>query len=1084
MRIKKILFILYLMLLLLLINSTFVIGVEERQVIITNATKVLSPLENRPYSIVYTFTTNITPPSGTTFKKQITTYPKLSKIVQNRTCSLEGYYYYEAKGAIYFTENDVQYKVSYNVTVKVTHLAGHHYKEGKCIECGLGCQHNSLTEVRTETKAATCTSPKLELRYRECRNGCGVKFDEDGNIPAKWEEIGSPLGHYYEGGTCQRCGDIYEEGDVGEGPDTEQKPVVCNHTYTDATCTEPKKCRWCGITEGAALGHTWLNGVCTRCGELQTEGVLNKWSLDNPKNPTGTVAELLTDGTLIIYSEISEDKEYAIADYQHPTFGDKEKMCPITGRERIKKVHFKGNPTNIGSYLFYYCNNIEEVIIDNPEGIQYIGSGAFFGCKNLKEFTIPENVTMIGARAFCHCHVLETLDFSNAKGLLRIGHEVARDCYSLENVKLPEGLKVIGYEAFLNCISLKNVFIPTTVVAMGTKGDDINETGLGVSTQLTDVEKEQGNTTGYNNIFTVDFSRNKGQTEYKGFIKRVLEKNSVTYNETTSLQDITELLTKTRVWYYSTCSIAKTYDAQQAATEMEISELRWDISNSKDYGDNVIATLDINGKLTIEGNGQIKDYSEGKTPWFEVRDKIKNVEIKEGITKVGSYLFYNHANTTTITLTNTITSIGEKAFFNCTSLTSIMIPWGTYIEKDSNAFGVDKEGNCAKLVISYYEDSEMMSAYANNPENKIANREYRTIKVKSIEVKEPYETNYYENELLNTENLVMEVTYENDFVHEFLGDNDNVRYSKTILDTVGENTITIDYYNKTTNIKVNVSHKFDKGVETKKATCTEDGVKTYTCTECKETKTNTIPKLGHDFSEEYTTDKKATCKEAGSESRHCTRTGCNEKTDVRVIPATGNHTWDNGVTTKPATCTEDGVKTYTCTECRETKTESIEKTGHNFEDGKCTNCGEELPKVEVESDEYTVDSLKYYISSIQPETTVREFKQKLETNATKKELFNDKKAVGEDELVVTGMKLKLSLNDEVVEFTLIVKGDVNSDGYADFKDIATINKHRLGKNTIQEVYLLRAANVEEDEEVDFKDIVKINKFRLEKITKL
>ncbi len=47
----------------------------------------------------------------------------------------------------------------------------------------------------------------------------------------------------------------------------------------------------------------------------------------------------------------------------------------------------------------------------------------------------------------------------------------------------------------------------------------------------------------------------------------------------------------------------------------------------------------------------------------------------------------------------------------------------------------------------------------------------------------------------------------------------------------------------------------------------------------------------------------------------------------------GNHTWDDGKVTSAPTCTEKGVKTYTCVKCNETKTEDIDKLGHDFENG-------------------------------------------------------------------------------------------------------------------------------------------------------
>ena len=68
----------------------------------------------------------------------------------------------------------------------------------------------------------------------------------------------------------------------------------------------------------------------------------------------------------------------------------------------------------------------------------------------------------------------------------------------------------------------------------------------------------------------------------------------------------------------------------------------------------------------------------------------------------------------------------------------------------------------------------------------------------------------------------------------------------------------------------------------KEPTCTEEGLKVYTCENCGETKEETLPALGHDYSKEWTVDKEATYYEDGSKSHHCTR--CDAKIDVTVIP--------------------------------------------------------------------------------------------------------------------------------------------------------------------------------------------------------
>ena len=123
------------------------------------------------------------------------------------------------------------------------------------------------------------------------------------------------------------------------------------------------------------------------------------------------------------------------------------------------------------------------------------------------------------------------------------------------------------------------------------------------------------------------------------------------------------------------------------------------------------------------------------------------------------------------------------------------------------------------------------------------------------------------------------------------------------------------------------NHDWDEGVITTEPTCTKDGVKTYTCKDCKTTKTEEVKALGHDYSKDWTIDKKATCTEEGSKSHHCTR--CGSKVDTTVIPKT-SHNFDNGVITTAPTCTKDGVKTYTCKDCKTTKTEEVKALGHDY----------------------------------------------------------------------------------------------------------------------------------------------------------
>ena len=80
------------------------------------------------------------------------------------------------------------------------------------------------------------------------------------------------------------------------------------------------------------------------------------------------------------------------------------------------------------------------------------------------------------------------------------------------------------------------------------------------------------------------------------------------------------------------------------------------------------------GTLTISGSGPMYDYNYQTTPWYwDYRHYISKIVIKDGLTTIGNYAFYG-CEVRSVTIPNTVTSIGECAFGSCTSLTSITIP--------------------------------------------------------------------------------------------------------------------------------------------------------------------------------------------------------------------------------------------------------------------------------------------------------------------------------------------------------------------------------------------------------------------------
>ncbi|MBQ3094936.1 MAG: hypothetical protein IJC53_00685 [Clostridia bacterium] len=121
------------------------------------------------------------------------------------------------------------------------------------------------------------------------------------------------------------------------------------------------------------------------------------------------------------------------------------------------------------------------------------------------------------------------------------------------------------------------------------------------------------------------------------------------------------------------------------------------------------------------------------------------------------------------------------------------------------------------------------------------------------------------------------------------------------------------------------SHSWNSGKTTKKATCSETGIKTYTCLKCSEQKTERIPKTSHIY-DGGKVIKKPTCADVGKITYTCSVCKAQYSEDIDKTA----HKWDDGKVKNAATCTLEGIKEYHCTVCGSAKTESIPLIAHSF----------------------------------------------------------------------------------------------------------------------------------------------------------
>ena len=169
----------------------------------------------------------------------------------------------------------------------------------------------------------------------------------------------------------------------------------------------------------------------------------------------------------------------------------------------------------------------------------------------------------------------------------------------------------------------------------------------------------------------------------------------------------------------------------------------------------------------------------------------------------------------------------------------------------------------------------------------------------------------------------------------FIADTPNLKQTKDTSDSTKYNKNYEEY-----TLDICISHNWDSGVVTKQPTYKTEGTKKYTCTNCDETKTETIARLvctNHAWDSGVVT-KQPTYKTEGTRKYTCTNCGETKTETIAKLVCT-EHVWDAGVVTKQPTYKTEGTRKYTCTNCGETKTETIAKlvcTTHAWDNGTVT----------------------------------------------------------------------------------------------------------------------------------------------------
>ena len=271
----------------------------------------------------------------------------------------------------------------------------------------------------------------------------------------------------------------------------------------------------------------------------------------------------------------------------------------------------------------------------------------------------------------------------------------------------------------------------------------------------------------------------------------------------------------------------------------------------------------------------IKSGTKGITGYaFYVCSRLVDVTIPDSVTNIGNFAFYACSGLTSIAIPDSVTSIGDYAFYNCADLKSLIIP--------------DSVTRIGRGV--FYACYNLTSVTIGNGVETISSCAFEECPLTTIKIGKNVKK--IEKDAFSGIKKIPEVYYAGS----------EADWKKVSIDQSNDMILRAKMYY---NADITHTHSYTSKVS-KKATCTENGVKTYTCN-CGKTVTKSIPATGHKYKTE---NQAATCTSIGVSIKKCTV--CGKVEYANTTPAKG-HTLKTDV--EPATFTESGLSTTSCKTC-------------------------------------------------------------------------------------------------------------------------------------------------------------------------
>lgn len=384
------------------------------------------------------------------------------------------------------------------------------------------------------------------------------------------------------------------------------------------------------------------------------------------------------------------------------------------GCNYLKEITIPNTVTSIGYRAFYDCDGLETVNMGN--NVESIDRFAFANCASLKTITIPNSVTSISSEAFLDTQLKSFVGknaspdgrylvvdgelthfaprgltaYSVPNGITKIGDYAFAYCPYLESVSLPTSVTEIGDYAFEYCNSLTSIELSTSLIEIGAGAfnecKELNDLVIPESVtkigdkafyycwKLTEITipryvADMGANT-FANCLSLAVVHCKGLTPPTG--SKMFSNNADEFAIYVSIGALSEYRTSeswTEYNDYIQAVVEPNAKIMYTSTDNKIVKPKveaFGLNLAYNSCDGGIGMMVFDGDITTIGDEAFKNCT-----------TLKTITYPESVTAIGAYAFAGCTNLAEVEISENIGYIGSYAFSNCPRLESVTINGGT-----------------------------------------------------------------------------------------------------------------------------------------------------------------------------------------------------------------------------------------------------------------------------------------------------------------------------------------------------------------------------------------------------------------------